>query len=320
MVSVLLRVMILLLTICAAGDAVAAPRRSTIGCILTADTPHYQRMYADFVTMLAQRGYDRQKLEIFLQVPNPDQISWANAARKLKGLDVDVIVAFGGAAAHAAFREVRDIPLVYVDVYSPIETGLTRSMTMSGNHATGVSSKIPLITLFKAIAETRGVKTLGIVSTVREAGSSAQASDARRTAAQLGFSVRDLTILTSSDIDTNLPRILKGIDVLFLTEAVIVQKQLDRIVKKATEAHVPVISVLNDSASRGALFSLAADPAMQSEQAAEMVVRVLSGTPPGGIPIEHPRRAELTVNLRAARALDITVPFNVLSAVTKVIK
>lgn len=320
MIPVFLRLLILLLAFFAAADATAAPRRSSIGCILTADTPHYQKMYADFVTMLAQKGYDRQKLEIFLQVPNPDQISWANAARKLKGLDVDVIVAFGGAAAHAAFREVRDVPLVYVDVYSPVETGLTRSMTMSGNHATGVSSKIPLITLFKAVAETRGIRTVGIVSSAREAGSSAQASDARRTAAQLGFSVRDLTILTSSDIDTNLPKILKGIDVLFLTEAVIVQKQLDRIVKKATESHVPVISVIQESAPKGALFSLVADQTMQSEQAVEMVIQILGGTPPGRIPIEHPRRVELTANLRAARALDITVPFSVLSIVTKVIK
>jgi len=318
--SLILRTLLTLLLVIAVTPVHGAPKRSVIGCILTADTPHYQKLYADFVSHLSQRGYDRQRVEIYLQTPNPDQISWANAARKLKGLDVDLIVAFGGPAAVASFREVKDIPLVYLDVYGPVETGLTRSMSMSGNHATGVSSKVPLITLLKGISEIRATRTLGIVISPREAGSAAQGNDARRSAAQLGMSVRDLTILTSSDIDTSLPKFLKGVDVLFLTEAVIVQKHIDRIVKRATDAHVPVVSVIHDASSKGALLTLAPDDESQSERAAEQVIRILSGTQPGSIPVESPRKVDLTVSLKAARALDLVVPFPVLSNVTRVIK
>ncbi|GAB4299219.1 MAG: ABC transporter substrate-binding protein [Desulfuromonadia bacterium] len=317
---IFLRLLLIPLLVSLAAPTFGVARRPIIGCILTADTPHYQKLYASFVNQLVQRGYDRQRIEIYLQTPNPDQISWANAARKLKGLDVDLIVAFGGPAAVAAFREVREIPMVYLDVYGPVENGLTRSMSMSGNHATGVSSKVPLLTLLKGVAETKSVKTIGIIASSREAGSAVQANDARRSAAQLGMSVRDLTILTSSDIDTTLPRFLKGVDALFLTEAVIIQKQLDRIVKRATEAHIPVVSVTHDAASRGALLTISPDEESQSEQAAEMVTRVLSGTHPGRIPIESPRKVDLTVNMKTARTLDLVVPFPLLSNVTKVIK
>lgn len=321
MVRVLVRTLFFVLVLLwSAVPLQAAPKRHSIGCILTADTPHYQKLYADFVAALAQRGYDRQKIDIYLQTPNPDQISWANAARKLKGLDVDLIVTFGGAASVYAFREVRDVPILYLDVFGPVELGLSRSMSGSGNHATGISSKVPLLTLFRAVADTRPVKTVGILFSSREAGSQAQAVDARRTAAQMGISVRELTLLTLSDIDINLPKLLKGVDALFVTESVLGQKNLDRILKRAVEAHVPVVTTIEDAAAKGALFTLAPDVSGMAEQGGELAVRILSGSSPGALPIGHPRKVELIANLKTARQLEITVPFPVLSAVTKVIK
>lgn len=321
-VRILCRSLLLLVVLCVivAGAASAASRRPVIGVMLTADLPRYHEAYMAFVAELARKGYDQRSVELFLQTPNPDPMSWANTIRKFRGLNADLIVAFGAPAAFSAVNEAVGIPVVYGDVYGPVELGIARSMSTSGNSATGVSAKVPLITLLKMTALTFPLNSVGILYSSREAGSAIQSSEIKRAAVQLGFSTQEYNAVTAAAFESNLKSLLGKVQCLFVTENTLSQKNLELIIRRATEHKVPVISLLDGAGARGALFSLEASLDEQGQQAADTAVRILTGSRPTSLPLGVPRSVELVINLKTSRHLNLTVPFQVLSNGTKIIK
>src|SRR5208283_4290884 len=92
--------------------------------VLTCDATRYREAHRTFVKTLTANGYDQSNLDIIVQSPNLDPISWANSVRKAVAIGADIIVTYGAPATLAAMRETEDIPIVFVDVYGPVETGV----------------------------------------------------------------------------------------------------------------------------------------------------------------------------------------------------
>jgi putative ABC transport system substrate-binding protein len=75
-----------------------------------------------------------------------------------------------------------------------------------------------------------------------------------------------------------------------------------------------------DAAEKGALVSLEINPVEQGQLAAEQIARILSVKKFPQIPVAVPKKNDLVINLRAAKHLDLTVPFQALSNATRIIK
>ena len=131
------RILPVMLLLCSAVPSFA--EKKLVAAVLTSDIPRYREAHRAFVRTLALKGYDQSNAEIILQAPNPDPISWANTIRKFEALAADLIVTYGAPITLAAMRETHEIPIVFVDVYGPVETGISRSMTMTGKNLCGVS-------------------------------------------------------------------------------------------------------------------------------------------------------------------------------------
>jgi putative ABC transport system substrate-binding protein len=282
--------------------------------------PRYKEAYRSFVRGLAAKGFSEAEVEFVTQTPNPDPISWANSVRKFSALKPDLLVTFGAPATISATQEAVRVPIVFADVYGPVETGISRSMSKVGGNLCGVSSKVPMTTLVKTMMAIRPVKTLGILYNSRERGSYVQMQEIKRLAAQQGFAVLEANIPVASSLDAALGHLLTRSDCLFVSESSVVNRGLEKIIHRATDAKVPVISLAPDAAEKGALISLEVSPAEQGQLAAGHAAKILSGTKPGELPILTPRKVELVINLGSAKALDLQVPFRVLSDATKVIK
>jgi putative ABC transport system substrate-binding protein len=294
--------------------------KKVVAAVLTSDVQRYREAHNAFVRALAQKGYDQSTTEIIVQTPNPDAISWANTIRKFEAIRVDVIVTYGAPITLVAMRETQETPIVFVDVYGPVETGISRSMSVSGKNLTGVSSKVPMITLVKTIQEFKHIKRMGVIYNAREAGSLVQFQELKRIAAQYGFAVKDVNILFPSGLDAALNTMLPKVDCLYISECSIGSRQFEKIVARANSYKVPVISQMPDAAEKGALVSLEVNPAEQGQLAAEYVVKIMNGVIPGRLSIGTPKKIELIINMRAAKALDLHVPFQGLSAATKILK
>lgn len=316
--DVVIAVTLGLLVIFCAVPAHAAGK--LIVAVLTCDASRYREAHRTFVKTLTSNGYDQGNLDIIVQSPNPDPISWANSVRKAVAIGADLIVTYGAPVTLAAMRETEDIPIVFVDVYGPVETGVTRNMTITGRNMTGVSSKVPMITLIKTALEVKPVRNIGVIYNSREIGSLVQLKEIKWLAAQQGFAVFDMNVSSVAGIDMALNALPSKVDYIFVSECAAGSKGFQKIVYRANEYKIPVISLIPSAADRGALVSLEISPAEQGESAGECAVKIFSGKKINQIPISTPKKIDLIVNLRAAKTLGLHIPFQVLSVATKIMK
>ena len=302
-----------------ASDSRAAGK--LIAALLTCDLPRYREAHKSFVKALVLKGYDQSNIEVITQTPNPDAISWSNSIRKFNAIGADVIIAYGTSATLAALRETSDIPVVYADVYGPVETGVAKSMASSGRNIAGISSKVPLVTLIKTAMELKPIRSLGVVCATREEGSLLQLREARRIAAQSGMTLVETNLTGLAGLDAALASLFAArVDCIYVSECTAGSRGFEKIVHRAGELKIPVISQMPGAALKGAVLSLEADPVEQGQVAADYVARILAGKKAFQLPVATPKRVDLIVNLKAAKSLDIHVPFPVLSAATRVLK
>jgi putative ABC transport system substrate-binding protein len=139
-------------------------------------------------------------------------------------------------------------------------------------------------------------------------------------AASLGLEIFAINVSSAAGLDLSLGPLLSKIDTLYVSECSAGCKGFEKIIHRASEAKVPVISQIPSSAHRGALISLEISPEEQGQLAGESAVKVLNGRIINNIPIATPKKTDMIVNLRAARNLDLHIPFQVLSAATRVLK
>ena len=292
-----------------------------VAALLSCDIPRYREAHKAFMKALVLKGYDQSNLEVITQTPNPDPISWANSIRKFNAIGADVIITYGAPATLMALHEANDIPVVFADVYGPVECGVAKGLASTGHNMAGVSSKVPLVTLIKTAFELKPVRSLGVVYTGREEGSLVQLRELRRIAAQLGVSLVEVNLAGASGLDAALATLFAArVDFIYVSECAAGSRGFEKIVHRAGELKIPVLSQMPGAAQKGALVSLEADPVEQGQIAADYAARILGGRKASTLPVATPKKVELVVNLKAARALDLHVPFPVLSAATRVLK
>jgi putative ABC transport system substrate-binding protein len=291
------------------GESRAAGK--VIAAMMSSDQPRYHEAHRAFVNSLNARGYTVATKDIILQIPNPDPLSWSNVIRKFNAHKPDLIVAYGAPAAMAALKESDGIPVVSVDVYAAEQP--IKGMC-------GASSRLPMITLIKALQDIRSFRRVGVICNSREIGSQRQSDDIKKAALQLGMGVSESNTATEAAFERGLNALFERSDVIIVTESGLASRHFKRIISGAKAHNIPVASLIPDSAEQGALVSLEINPQEQGHLAAEIAVRILEGASPEHLSLLKPRRIELAVNMKVAGELGITVPFSLLGRATRVIK
>ena len=92
------------------------------------------------------------------------------------------------------------------------------------------------------------------------------------------------------------------------------------VIDLALRTRLPTIFQWPETAREGGLLGYGPSNAEMFRQLAGQVARVLRGAKPSELPIEQPMKVELTINLRAARVIGVTVPRTLLLRATEVIE
>jgi putative ABC transport system substrate-binding protein len=88
----------------------------------------------------------------------------------------------------------------------------------------------------------------------------------------------------------------------------------------ANRHHVPAIFGAPSAPASGGLIAYGPNPEGVWQALAEYIDRILRGTPLRDLPVQAPTSYSLIVNLRTARALDLTIPLPILAAADEMIE
>lgn len=277
-----------------------------VGALMpTKNVPYFTAVHEAMVKELASLGVS---LEVVLQKPAPSEMAWKNATRKLTMLGAKVIVAYGSETALVIIKENADVPVVYAAAYAPEKCGITGKVT-------GMGTTIPMDGLIDSLKKISNFSKLGILYSSDEIGSVKQMEAAEAIVLARGAKVIRIDTKGSENYD------LGGADaVLFTSSASINQTEnLEAILSKARAKKMATASVFCASCQNGVLISLSANPVQQGKGAARMVAEILKGRSPKDIPPDNAPEVETTVNLREAKDLGFSIPFELLGT-AKVVK
>lgn len=283
-----------------------------VGVIMSGDVPYYSAMHEAFVAEFNKSLPAGERVELILQRPFPDPISWSNAARKLIAFDVDLLVTYGSPATMAVLNEKSRIPVVYAGVYDP------ESSEIKGKNVTGCGFKVPLSSLLRYLRRLKNIDTLQLVYSGVEEDSVRQSAEVLVLTEQQGMEVRKIDIRTRSDlIQFNT---IKKNDAVFLTGSSLAHLWLKEIMSVVREEMVPSADIFPDVTEEGVLMTLYQPAHEQGKMAAEMAVKVLQGEEPESIPPKIFRDTELVFNLSEAQEININFPIQLIIEATRVIK
>jgi len=239
------------------------------------------------------------------------------------GSSPHVIVA-QGASAPPMRRATSTIPVVFGYSGDPVEAGLVQSLSRPGGNMTGISF-LALDLVGKRIELLKealpAAKRIAIVAQPQHPGDQGERRASQAAAAALGLSLQYFESRNSAQLAEALAAIEKsGADavVMFPVQNVILNRE--RIAAWAVRNRLPAVSGWAQFAEGGNLMSYGPNLREASRRLAVYVDRILRGTKPAEIPVELPTRVELVVNLKAARAIGVTIPQSVLLRADRVIE
>lgn len=268
----------------------------SIGVIMTADAPYYQEIHKAFADSM---GND---VEIILQKPMADPMSWTNAARKLTGLGVSVIVCYGAPATITVQKETSDIPIIFAGVYDP------ESMSLVGKNATGVSSTVPVDDIIKHLNSIKKIAKLGIIFSKSEKDTIIQVRDIKKAEGTYGFESVMLAVGDKINKDD-----IKGVDGIFLTSCSTAMLNIKDVIEAARKDKIPTAALFKGGENAGVVLTLAANPDEQGKALSEMVKQVLGGSKPSDLSMKQGKKIDLIINSKEAKTLGLTVPAKLLS-------
>jgi putative ABC transport system substrate-binding protein len=243
--------------------------------------------------------------------------------KELIGSNVTILVTAGTPASLAAKRASATIPIVLVGVDDPVSLGIVDSLGQPGGNVTGLSltSSEVITERLELLRElVPGLHRLAVI--VRDdPGLDQKLQDIRSDAQRKGIEALMLEATTAKALELAFAR-LRGerSEAIYVASGPFGPVKRARTIALAAESRLPAIYSFRIFPLEGGLMSFAADYGDLFRRAAGFVDRILKGAEPAALPIEPPRKFDLTVNLKTAKAFGLMIPPPILATADEVIE
>jgi putative tryptophan/tyrosine transport system substrate-binding protein len=246
----------------------------------------------------------------------------AEAAAEFVRLKVDVIVSFG-TAVPALKQATSVIPIVFAIAIDPVGSGLVASLARPGGNVTGLSNlssdlASKRVELLREVVP--DLHRLAIMADVANSQAALEMGEVQATARTLGLAVVPIPIRQADDIAAGFATLKERADALYIVQDVLVVANRTQIITLAFGMRLPTIISGREFVQAGSLMSYGPNFPALFRRAAEYVDKILRGAKPGDMPVEQPTKFELTINLKTAKALGLTVPQSLLARADEVIE
>jgi putative ABC transport system substrate-binding protein len=245
-------------------------------------------------------------------------------AMELIALAPDAILASGTVAMPPLLQATRTVPIVFINVADPVGAGFINSLARPGGNVTGFmqfeySLSGKWLELLKEIAP--NIKRVAVIRDQNTSSGIGQFAVIQAFAPALGIDVspinaRDVEAVQSAIAD--FARLPNGGLVVTAAAFTVIHRVL--IARLAAQHRLPAVYPRKVYAADGGLISYGFDVNVQVRLAAGYVDRILRGEKPSDMPAQAPTKYDLTINLKAAKALGLAIPPTVLARADEVIE
>jgi len=290
--------------------------------LVSASSPH---PFADaFWRGLHALGYSEgQNIKVEFRYTDARSDRAEEYAEELVRLNVDVIVAHFAIGTAAAMAATRTIPIVMVHG-APLQLGAINSLARPGGNVTGLSAMDAEIggkrvqLLRELIPNLSRIAVLATTATTSSFGPPF-VEDLRLAATSVGVGFEPILIGGPSEFRSAIAEMGKA-----KVQAVVVQAFFDpyrgTLIDLASKYRLPYMSGNKEVTAAGGLVSMAANWSQLYERAAFYVDKILKGAKPGDLPVEQPTKFDVTLNMKTAQALGLTISPTLLAQIDVVIE
>jgi putative ABC transport system substrate-binding protein len=239
----------------------------------------------------------------------PDR--FPDLAAEIVRSNATVIVAWSTPAVVAAKQATNTVPIVMASSGDAVGAGLVASLSRPGGNVTGVSLLTSELTrkhaelLRKVLPR---ISRIGVLFDPTSAADTLALREIQATARSLGLWDEGREARSRADIESALSELRKkGVDALVILAGGVNWVNRRRIVELALIHRLPVIYTTSEFAKEGGLISYGVSLLELTRLAADYVDKILRGSRPADLPVEQPRKFELIINLKTAKALGLTI-------------
>lgn len=242
-------------------------------------------------------------------------------AQKFANSDYDLFMPFGTQSSQAIANLIKDKPVVFAAVTDPITAGLVKSNENPGGNITGTSD----VTLYKEQLEllkklVPSAQKVGIVYNPGEDNSKYGLEQAKKYGEQMGLQFLTAPANNSGEVLSAALSIADKVDAFYMLPDNTVITGQEALIKVATEAKKPLISIDQSGVEKGALATLGTNYVKVGERTAEVAIRVLKGESPVNVPVLGVTDADLFINTATAEKIGLVLSEEMVSSAKQVYK
>ena len=280
-------------------------------------------VYQTFLQTLRELGYVEGKniaIEARYAQDNFDRLP--ELARELVRLDVDLLVVIGDQGVKAAKQATDTIPFV-VMACDPLES-LVVSIARPVGKATGVtciSSELAGKRLQMLKELVPALARVAVLYNPDDRNKSFEYKEVQVAAHSMNLTLQAFQVNSPSAIDEAFVRMASDqAQALLIFADPLMNGQVQKLADLSLKNRLPAIYGFPEFAHAGGLLSYGASNDWLFRRAASYVDKIFKGANPGDLPIEQPTTFELVINLKTAKALDVTIPDKLLATADEVIE
>ncbi len=295
-----------------------AVRSSIVGYLGTSSPELDRHLIAAFLQGLHDRGViEGQNLVMVYRWAHGNDGRLPALAAELVDLQPDVIVTSGTPGTLAAMQATKTIPIVMTSSADPVKVGLVASLARPGGNVTGLSIVAPelegkRLELIQQLIP--GLSHLGVLWNPANPATKPIFEQTQVIAARLRVTLEPIVeVRRLEELDSALDAIGgHHPDAFVVLPDRLLLTQRKRIVSFMAKQRLPTMYSYREYVDAGGLVSYAPSNLAQFRGAASYVEQILRGAKAADLPVEQPTNFELVINMRAAKALGLTVPQSVL--------